>query len=410
MTSLFLNRNFSILWLSRQISRLGDGILLIALPFFIYDLTGSTLAASAMFIAQMVPNLLFGILAGVFVDRWDQKKIMIVSELLRTLLLFMLFFVNSAEILWLIYLVTFMQSSISTFFNPASRVMLLNVVDEKEFMEANSINSISNNVVNLIGPSLGGALLGMGSFTLVVFVSSISFFLSATLILFINVDITTKNRIKSSISKGVNEQGKNILFELKDGLLLIIKDKILNSAIIFMVIVWMAQGVINVLFLPFVTDFLHGGAIELGWLQSAAGIGGILGGLVLIQLKKFFLIYRLISYCAATTGVFYLVVFNFPSLILTFFLYVFLAIPTAIFMVSIETLLQKNINENYRGRFFGAYGTVVGIAVISGMLLSGLLEKFFGVVPVLNVAALLFIVSGIYYFVFTRLNITVPNK
>ncbi len=91
-------------------------------------------------------------------------------------------------------------------------------------------------------------------------------------------------------------------------------------------------------------------------------------------------------------------------------MYVFLAIPTVIFMVTIETLLQKNINENYRGRFFGAYGTVVGIAVISGMLLSGLLEKLFGVVPVLNVAALLFIVSGIYYFVFTRLNITVPHK
>ncbi len=68
MSSLFLNRNFSILSLSRQISRLGDGILLIALPFFIYDLTGSTLAASAMFITQMVPNLLFRILAGVFVD------------------------------------------------------------------------------------------------------------------------------------------------------------------------------------------------------------------------------------------------------------------------------------------------------------------------------------------------------
>ncbi|MFD1735929.1 MFS transporter [Bacillus salitolerans] len=398
MSKVLFQRNFTLLLLSRQISKLGDGILLIALPFFIYDITGSALAAGTMFIAQMAPNLLFGLIAGVFVDRWDQKKIMIVSDILRALLLFSLVFVNSAEMLWMIYVVAFIQSSIASFFNPASRVILLKVVDKQNLMEANSIISVSSNIINLIGPSLGGALLGLGSFTVVVFVDTVSFFLSALLTFFIDIGNNNSNSIKSTYSNNTNDQVKNILYEIREGLCLILKNKILYSAIVFMIIVWISLGIINVLFLPFVKDVLNGGAMELGWLQSAASVGGILGGIILLRIKKIFSIYRLIIYCSILTGVVYLFVFNFPSLLLALFLYVLLEIPSVIFLVSIESLLQETVDENYRGRFYGAYGTVIGIAVISGMLLSGLLEKSIGVVPALNVAAILLIGSGIFYF------------
>ncbi len=113
MLETLRQRNFALLWFGGLISFAGDWALIIALPVFIYDLTGSTLATGAMFIAQTLPRLLFGPLAGVFVDRWNRKHTLVVANLAQGAVLPLLLLVQSTDLLWLLYLVAFIQTSIS---------------------------------------------------------------------------------------------------------------------------------------------------------------------------------------------------------------------------------------------------------------------------------------------------------
>src|SRR5262245_23320257 len=169
MLTLLRQRNFGLLWFGQLISLTGDWFLFIALPFYIYNLTGSTLATGAMFAAQLLPGLLFGSLAGVFVDRWDRKRVMIVSDVLRGLTLLLLLVVQSAEWLWLIYLTTFLQAAIGQFFQPAKNAVIPQLVDEKDLIPANSLNAVSDSLTRLVGPSLGGvmfAALGLNAVVL----------------------------------------------------------------------------------------------------------------------------------------------------------------------------------------------------------------------------------------------------
>src|SRR5215207_1282790 len=116
MIATLRQRDFALLWAGGLLSSLGDYALFIALPFYIYQLTGSALATGAMFVARALPSLLLGSVAGVFADRWDRKRAMILADLLRAGMLPLLM-VRSTDMVWIVYLVAFAESSISQFFN-----------------------------------------------------------------------------------------------------------------------------------------------------------------------------------------------------------------------------------------------------------------------------------------------------
>jgi MFS family permease len=90
-------RNFALLWFGGLVSIVGDWVIIATLPFYIYNLTGSALASGGLFVAYTLPGLLFGSLAGVFVDRWDRWQTMLIVNLLRTPLMFLLLIGQSAE-------------------------------------------------------------------------------------------------------------------------------------------------------------------------------------------------------------------------------------------------------------------------------------------------------------------------
>jgi MFS family permease len=137
MLTTLRQRNFGLLWLGGLISMLGDWALLTALPFFIYERTGSALAASGMLIAYVAPGLLFGSLAGVFVDRWDRRRTLIAANLLRAPLLLLLLLVRSPDWFWLVYVVAFAEATIGQFFTPAENALLPLLVGEERLMTAN---------------------------------------------------------------------------------------------------------------------------------------------------------------------------------------------------------------------------------------------------------------------------------
>jgi len=147
MRTVLRQRNFALLWVGGMISNLGDWLLLIALPFHVYQRTGSALATGTMFVAETIPSILLGSVAGVFVDRWDRRRTMIVCTVAQAGLTLMLLTVRSPEKFWIIYLVGFLQSAIGQFFHPASSALLPRVVGEQHMLAANSLGRVGFNIM-----------------------------------------------------------------------------------------------------------------------------------------------------------------------------------------------------------------------------------------------------------------------
>jgi len=154
-------RDFRLLFIGGLVSSLGDWFLFIALPFYVYSLTGSTLATGGMFIAESLPSILFGSVTGVFVDRWDRRRTMMTSDLLRAVRRLGLLAVRSGARVWIVFAVSFAQATIGQFFNPSRDALISRLVGEKDLLAANSLSSMGNQLTMLIGPALGGASLAM---------------------------------------------------------------------------------------------------------------------------------------------------------------------------------------------------------------------------------------------------------
>jgi MFS family permease len=204
MIATLRQRNLALLWFGVLISMTGDLVLYIALPYHVYHLTGSVLSTGLMFIAGTLPGVLFGSVAGVFVDRWNRKQTMIVANILQGLCLLSLFLARSAEWLWVVYLVSFVEAVLSQFFSPAEKALLPHLVSEKHLMAANSLNALNNNMAKLIGPPIGAFLFGLWGLTGVVFLDSVSFFAAAVMIAFITWSPDqSKREVSSSKIEGI---------------------------------------------------------------------------------------------------------------------------------------------------------------------------------------------------------------
>src|SRR5215212_6920564 len=183
MFTLLRQRNFARLWFGGLISIMGDSVLNVALPFFVYQVSGSTLATAVMVAAELLPRLLFGSVAGVFVDRWDRKNVMILTSVAQGLVILPLLLVRSVESIWIVYLVSFLQTTLAMFFGPAENALLPLLVREEELLAANSLNALNNNIARIIGPPIGGVILAAAGLSGVVLFDSVTFLVAGVMLL-----------------------------------------------------------------------------------------------------------------------------------------------------------------------------------------------------------------------------------
>ena len=122
------NRNYRLLWLSEVVSLTGDWFTLIASASLVAHLSGSGLAIGGLFLARLLPPFVLGPLAGIIADRFDRRKILIASDLLRALVVLNFLFIRSEQDVWLLYVVTIVQLSISAFFEPTRAALIPSLV------------------------------------------------------------------------------------------------------------------------------------------------------------------------------------------------------------------------------------------------------------------------------------------
>ncbi|RAQ94373.1 MFS transporter [Thermogemmatispora tikiterensis] len=393
MLSLFRQRNFMLLWFGQLISVSGDWLLTIAIPFSIYQLTGSVLQTGASFMLELLPRIALGSFAGVFVDRWDRRWTMIVADLTRAAILCILLLVHSSNLVWIIYIVILIHSVISQLFTPAMNALLPSLVADKDLVTANSAMSLNDALTRLIGPFIGGILLTWLGFASLIILDSATYICSALFLLLMVLPRSVKQN--SSEAHSIQVKIASIMQEWVDGLRVVGRETLLKGIFFTISLLMFAQGAVTALMVVFVERQMHQGAVTYGWLITAQGVGTFVGAIIVSILSKYVRPGYIITTSLWIIGGCIVLAAHYPFLLSVFLLLFLAGIFAAGFVVMIQSLLQNYVIDSYRGRVLALFETLIAVTMLGGMFLASLLGDALGVVSFFTFAGILTMGAGL---------------
>lgn len=402
--NLFRNRSFAALWLGQTVSFLGDYFYFLAIPIMVNRLTGSALLVGIATISEALPVLLLGPLAGVFVDRWDRKTTMIVSNVLRGLLVLLLLLVKTPDQVWIFYLVGFTMSCVSRFFFPAQNAALpLIVTDPQDLLSANGLMQAVMTVGLLAGPALAGFTIGLwGSWVAFVF-DSASFFISTAFILTMTIP---KSEYRPAAAGTHPLQA--VVDEMKEGVIFLFKSPVLAPMMVGMMVAYFSIGAVNVAWVPYLQRTFNIGAEGLGIVDSAQGVGMLAGGLSLGFLAARFKKIPMVVAGLALMGLFFVGMGVAPTF--GFIIAMSLGIGLALVPVQsvIATIMQVAVPDEKRGRVGSAVNALAMAAGLVSMSAAAVFGDRFGLRNVYIACGLINGLSGLLALWFGREPEAVP--
>jgi len=270
--SVFRHRNFSLMWSGQLVSTIGSALTSLAASIMVYRQTGgSALSVGLMLMATAAPSLLVGLVAGVFVDRYDRRRIMIIADLLRAVLVFLIPFLVPGSIIWL-YVIVMISSAIGQFFDPAYESVLPEVAPDEELAAANSLVAISSFGSTAIGFAAAGLIAARYPIAYAFYLDAISFLISACCILFLRV-----RKIETSEETSV----RVVVSNLKSGINYLVKSPALRSIFLLAIPVAISFGLANSLLLPFATRALNATTFEYGLQEGLTSVGFVIASLIM---------------------------------------------------------------------------------------------------------------------------------
>ncbi len=398
MINLLRQRNFGLLWWGGLISFIGDWVLFVSLPLYILNLTGSVVAMGILFIVNILPGLFLGSVAGVFVDRWDRRRILVITNLMLVPLYSLLLFFDTPSMVWIVYLVGFGGNLIRQLLNPAEMSLLPRLVGETDLVSANSLNSLNNNLARLLGPAVGGVVFATLGFQASVIIDVVTFLVAALMIAAISAPAgLTRAEPHPSAGEGMSA-GKKMRTEWLDGLRVIRANRVLSGLFILLGINNVIDGIVTVLLAVYVVQALGGGSPELGWLLTAQAVGGLLGSVFVARISRRFPAWKIIGVGLILLGTLDFLIFGFPVLLLNITLLVLVGLPIMALDVTAITLFQIVTEDRFRGRVFGIYGTTSGVLLLVGRGIATLIGGQVDVSILLAAVSLIYIPAGFLAF------------
>ncbi|HEX8218143.1 MAG TPA: MFS transporter [Chloroflexia bacterium] len=410
MIALLRQRNFGLLWFGGLISFVGDWITLVALPIYIYNLTGSVAATGGTWIAAVLPSVVLQSLAGVYVDRWDRRQTMVVANLLTVPLVLGFLLVRTTEDLWLVYLLIAAKSVVGNFMGPAENALLPKLVDETHLPTANALNTLNNNLARLIGPAIGGLVMASAGFGYAVVLDAISFVVAGLMIALIRAP---RHVTRATPAPGAEAEAAippNVLREWLDGMRLVKNDRLIAMLFIFIGVSLISEGFFEVMITPFVMDTLGGDARELGWMMTAQAVGGLAGGLVIGSLSARVKPGRMVAVGLVLLGFVDLAVFNIPNLPVDLVLFMLAGPPVIALHTGVMTLLQTRSEDRYRGRLFGVFGMTASLTIVIGQVIASVTGGVLGPRILMSAGGTLMCVTGVVAFVVLNRMAAGPEK
>ena len=387
MFALLRRRDFALVWTASLISATGDWVLFIGLPIYVYQLTGSTLATSAMFVAELVPQIALGSVAGVFVDRWDRKRTMVVANLVLTVALLPLAFVRSADLVWIVYVVAFTESLLARFLRPAEAAMLPRLVEKRDLVAANSLGAFAANTARLVGPTVGGIVAGLYGLGAVAAFDSATFLIAAVLVTVVRTSGAPDRAGIVDVSAVAAGRLRAFWREWVDGLSLVTRSRTIRVLFGLAALSSLGEGSFGVLFVVWVNRVIGGTALELGWFMTAQAVGGLVGGLVIVRITRGMSPRQVLGVASVAFGLLDALLFVSPlirpEIVVSLVVIGIVGIAGVAFMAGFNAILQTSVDDAYRGRVFGAIFATMAVLRLASTVIAGVLGGIVSPIPLL---------------------------
>ena len=372
-------RNFAAIWLGQQVSILGSTVAGFALVWWLTQRTGSATVLATASLVAILPEILLGPIAGAYVDRWNRRLVMIVADgaiALVSLWLAFLFWSGRMQV-WHVYVIMVARSLGGCFHWPASMASTRLLVPEEHLARIQGLNQTVQGALKVAGPPMGALLLAWLPLHGIMFIDVGTAALAIMLLLGTHIPQPSRADWAPGVAR------PSIWADIREGLRYVIGWPGLLTVLLMGTLLNFTGVPMWVLLPLFVTKHFGGGALQLGWMESAWGVGLLVGGLALSAWGGF--------RRKALTAMLGIVLQGISSLIVGF------SPPTAFWLAAgawglgaffnvfvngpLMALFQSVIKPEMQGRLFTVTMSLSGLAMPLGLVLAGPAADHWGVTP-----------------------------
>jgi DHA3 family macrolide efflux protein-like MFS transporter len=386
-------KKFIIIWSGQLFSILSSSIAQFAIVLWISLETGSAEVLSFATIAALLPQVILGPFAGVFVDRWSRKWTMILADsfvALCSAVIALLFYLDVIEI-WQIYLLLMLRSVGSAFHAPAMKSSIPLLAPEKELTRIASINQTIQALCNICGPVLGAALIVSTNMSVVMLLDVVGAAIACTSLLFVFIPNPEKTETETT---------NNVLRDMKDGFIAIRSNQGLKWVMVTEILItFFIMPVVALIPLMTLKNF-SGTAYQVSLIELLFGSGALVGGILLgiwnPRVRKVVMIN--LSYVIVGVSIFITGMLP-PS---AFIIYAIMAVVQGISMPfysgPFTALLQTQIEVSFLGRVFSLFDSISLLPSLLGLLATGFIADAIGIANVFVICGIAIVMTGILAF------------
>ncbi|MFH1847721.1 MAG: MFS transporter [Candidatus Omnitrophota bacterium] len=403
---LLKEKNFLFLWLGQIISNFGDRLNQMALIALVYHKApGSTYELAKLLLFIVVPVFIIGPVAGAYVDRWNRKHIMVISDISRGILVLLIpLILFNFKSLMPVYLVVFFIFSITRFFLPSKLAIIPSLVSKDKLLIANSLTNTTYMIATIASLALAGVLIKLvgviGSF----FIDSETYFLSAILLSLIKpLDPRDRHSYREDLklaSKALEQALRQSVWnQIKEGIKFIFEYKKAKFIMGVLFALMAGAGAIFCVSIVYIQEAFGSATADLGFLGVFLGIGLLSGALAYgrfgNRLNKRKVVYASFILGGIGISVFTIVLRVFPYYRIIGLLSILVGAAISPVIVSTNTLMHEAIPDQLRGRIFSSQEMVIHLAFLIFMFISAILAEYIGRMWVLIGCGCIFSLIGI---------------
>jgi len=379
------NFGFLALWFGQLNSQLADRVFVYVLMVIAYRLTHTNLGVVVPLLAFGIPSVLFGPLAGVFVDKWDRKWVLAITSIIRGLLILLIIPLVEQSLV-LIFMVSFLIYTATQFFAPAESSAIPELVKRDDLIVANSLFMITWMGASVIGFGLGAPLVNIFSNEGTFIASAVLYFLAAVAIFL--VPLKPRER---------RQEGKNpsIIKDLLFGIEFIRRRQIVRYSLYKLFVATAAIAIISLLAISYAKEVLGIEAKNFGYLIFAVGAGMLFGMGFLERLRRWLTKGTIVVLSFIMSGLALILIGRVSDLYLALFLIFLLGVGNIFITSSIQTILQQRIPRRIRGRVFGIQNMLINSAFVFPVILAGAAADIYGVQATMGALGWLVVLTGL---------------
>lgn len=375
------------LWLAQLLSSFGDTLHYIALVVLVYQLTGQGAAVAVLVAAEIVPVLLLGPIAGVAIDRFSRKRVLIGADLVRAVLVLSLLWPQGA---WHAYLVAAGVVAGSTFFNPTVQAVIPALTTPEQRLAANSVSWSTGRLVQIVGAAVAGGLVGVIGTAPAFALNAASFAVSALLI----ARLAVPSRA-GQIGDGARRGLASYLFDARRGLAYASSDRFVSRLLVVQALAALATGATGAMLVVLAERHFRLPPAGFAWLIGAIGAGALLGPLIPNALTRDYRDARWLFVPYIVRGIGDILLAIVTPLPVALAILVVYGLNTSIGFVVFASAIQEAVSDDVRGRVYTLLDVTWNAMRLISLALGGLLVDRVGVQPVFWLGGTLLAFAGL---------------